>query len=86
MSLSEQQIKNAQKLVDNNQVQKIDDQHWLVSGSKGHIYYIDTESDEIYTCWLDPKEKKLCKGWQFCTGSIKECKHVEAVRIYEKEE
>jgi len=85
MSLSEQQIKNAQKIFDNGLVQKVDETHWIVQGSKERLYYVDTESG-VFTCWTDPKERKLCKGWQFCTGKIKECKHVEAVRISVSEE
>jgi len=82
MSLSESQIKNAIKLVDNGLVQELDDEHWLVQGSKGDYYHIDkTELDGkiVFTCWKNPSEKKLCQGWKFCQGSEKECKHTEAV-------
>src|SRR3990172_7737658 len=72
-------MKQAKQLVEQDLIQELDSDHWLVSSVKGNGSYEVERVDQSeygfdYYC--------KCKGWQ-CKKGMKDCKHCEAVRIYQ---
>lgn len=79
MSLSNSQIKQAKDLVAKDLIQEIDSDHWLVSSVKGNgSYEVERSDQSIYSFDFYCK----CQGWKF--SKSKDCKHCEAVRLYER--
>lgn len=78
-TLSISQIEEASNLVTKQLIQEIDSDNWIVNSASGTGIYAVTRADSIHAYDLYCK----CKGWQFKKGE-KDCKHCEAVRIYQK--
>lgn len=78
-TLSISQIEEASNLVTKQLIQEIDSDNWSVHSASGTGIYAVTRADSIHAYDLYCK----CKGWQFKKGE-KDCKHCEAVRIYQK--
>ena len=74
MSLAESTIKKAKTIVELNQVQQIDNNSFLVQGSKGDLYEVTKEAENL-TCY---KGNNVCLGWKYAH----DCKHCQAVRIF----
>ena len=79
--LSDIQLKQAEELVEQELIQKLDSDHWLVSSIKGNGSYEVERVDQTkysfdYYC--------KCQAWKF--SKSKDCKHCEAVRIWSKNE
>ncbi len=74
--MSKQQM--AQTLFDNGDVQKENDNTFVCMGSNGKSYEITRVSDPQYNYKFYCK----CPAWKFDT--TRECKHVLAVQLFEK--
>ena len=78
MTLSESQIHQAQDLVEKDLIQVLDSNHWLVSSTKGdNSYEVERADQSKYSFDFYCK----CVGWKF--SKTKDCKHCEAIRLYE---
>jgi len=78
-TLSDSQIEQANDLVTRQLIQEIDSDHWIVnSASSSGSYEVESADQSVHAYDLYCK----CKGWQFKKG-MKDCKHCEAVRIYQ---
>lgn len=79
MTLSDSQKKQAKQLVEQDLIQELDSNHWLVSSVRGSgSYEVEMTNQSRYNFDLYCK----CLGWKFSTN--KDCKHCEAIRLYLK--
>jgi len=72
--MSKQEL--AQKLFDNDFIQKLDNETWLVKGSNNNSYEVIKTNDQSYDYYCK------CVAWRM--DNSRECKHVLAVLLYEK--
>ena len=91
IQVSEGTLKKSQKLVDDDQIQDMGDDVYLVAGSRaGEIYQIELDKIHGFVCRKtnasEPNEKgNLCMGWKN-SRAPKICKHCYAVILYKKRE
>ena len=79
MTLSDNQMKQAKQLVEQDLIQELDSDHWLVSSVKGNgSYEVERVDQSQYSFDYYCK----CQGWKF--SKTKDCKHCEAVRRYQR--
>jgi len=84
-------LKKSKALLDNDQIQKIDDETFYVAGSKeGEIYEVGVHKIHGFVCnktnASEPNEKgSLCMGWKN-SRTPKICKHCYAVILFKKQE
>ena len=72
-------IQKANAIVERGEVQRIDDETFLVKGSTGQVYEVTTIENGWYC--KNTNKNDACMGWKFNKRS---CSHTQAVLIYLK--
>jgi translation elongation factor P/translation initiation factor 5A len=75
--LADSTVRKAIELVRKNQVLKIDEKIFSVSGSSDSQYHV-MKSEKYELVCVNINQKSICTGWKF----KKNCKHCESVRIF----